>query len=277
MSLDQTGTLTIGQYPISYLDNERTDSRSPAIVLLPGWCADYRRFDLLIPFLDASYRVVAINWRGHGVEPYSVADFGPREQAQDALAVLDTIGVDLFVPVSQSHGGWALLQLLEDAGIERAPSAVVLDWLMRPPTPEFAASLAGLQDEARWLDAVRGLLQSWLPGPEMAETRREFEARAFTYDFEMWSRSGRVISRAYAEHGTPVQAMAALSAPRPVLHLFSHPTEPGYRDLHAEFARSHPWFSYEFLGGATHFPSQELPDKLAAHIASFVSTSHGHA
>lgn len=258
-------TRSVDGLTISYVDTD-VESDLPPVILLPGWCGDHRGFAQLIEYLRGERRVICVNWRGHGVEPYPVPDFGCQEQAADALALLNDLQLDTFVPVSHSHGGWALLELLDQAGADRAPRAVVLDWLMRSPTPDFADSLRRLQEPDGWLNACRDLFRAWLPGPDHEPMRREMEARASAYGYEMWSRSGRVISTEYAAHGSPMLRMAKLRTTRPIRHLFSHPQEPEYEALQADFALSHPWFTAIRLGGSTHFPAREIPDVVAGHI-----------
>ena len=87
----------------------------------------------------------------------------------------------------------------------------------------------------------------------------------------MWALSCRVIANAYRTHGTPMSRMEAIKNPPPIRHIFSHPlNEREYRDLHEEFSGMHSWFSYTDLKGATHFPSLELPGKVAEQIDDLV-------
>ena len=263
---------TVGENVLSYVDNQR-HTATPAVVLLPGWCHDHRAFRYLISELDTDFRVVVPNWRGHGLTPHEVADFGYEEQASDALAILDEIGVDTFVPVSHSHGGWTLLELLELVGPQRAPRGLVIDWLMWPPTPQFAESLALLRDPDRWREGCRGLFDVWLDGHNEERVRHHLEVEMKDYGFDCWERSGRVIGAAYAKNGSPMQMMANLSSPRPIRHLFSQPTAPEYEKINSDFADEHPWFSYAKLGGPTHFPAIDVPDRVATHIREFVNAA----
>ncbi|AKE01130.1 2-heptyl-3-hydroxy-4(1H)-quinolone (PQS) dioxygenase (plasmid) [Rhodococcus erythropolis] len=272
MNMPQLSTIQIGDHELAYLDNKLTSAVTPTIVMLPGWCGDHHSFSELIPQLNDTHRVVAVNWRGHAPVPHDVSDFGYAEQAQDALAILDAIGVDEFLPVSASHGGWALVQLLVDAGPARARAGVVLDWLMRRPTPEFTAALLSLQDPEGWVDSCRALFHTWRPNDsDWVESRVE---RAKEFGFDMWARSGRVISGAYGEHGTPLEFMKTITPERHIRHLFSTPSDSDYVAPQEAFASENEWFSYALLGGTSHFPHLEMPDRVAAHIVELAKNTY---
>lgn len=272
MLYNQIHQTTVDGHSLSYVDNRR-QAAEPAIVMLPGWCHDHRAFRYLISEIDPEFRVVVPNWRGHGLEPHAVDDFGYEEQVSDTLAILSEVGVDSFIPVSHSHGGWVLVDLLEQVGPRRAPSGIMLDWLMWPPQPDFAESLDLLQDPDRWSEGRDGLFSSWLGGHSEERVRHHLEVEMKDYGFDCWGRSGRVIDDAYAKNGSPMQMMANLSSPRPIRHLFSHPTAAEYEKINSDFADEHPWFSYAKLGGPTHFPGIDVPDRVAGHIREFATAA----
>nr|7OJM_AAA Chain AAA, 1H-3-hydroxy-4-oxoquinaldine 2,4-dioxygenase [Paenarthrobacter nitroguajacolicus]7OJM_BBB Chain BBB, 1H-3-hydroxy-4-oxoquinaldine 2,4-dioxygenase [Paenarthrobacter nitroguajacolicus]7OKZ_AAA Chain AAA, 1H-3-hydroxy-4-oxoquinaldine 2,4-dioxygenase [Paenarthrobacter nitroguajacolicus]7OKZ_BBB Chain BBB, 1H-3-hydroxy-4-oxoquinaldine 2,4-dioxygenase [Paenarthrobacter nitroguajacolicus]8OXT_AAA Chain AAA, 1H-3-hydroxy-4-oxoquinaldine 2,4-dioxygenase [Paenarthrobacter nitroguajacolicus] len=255
---------------LSYIDNQR-DTDGPAILLLPGWCHDHRVYKYLIQELDADFRVIVPNWRGHGLSPSEVPDFGYQEQVKDALEILDQLGVETFLPVSHSHGGWVLVELLEQAGPERAPRGIIMDWLMWAPKPDFAKSLTLLKDPERWREGTHGLFDVWLDGHDEKRVRHHLLEEMADYGYDCWGRSGRVIEDAYGRNGSPMQMMANLTKTRPIRHIFSQPTEPEYEKINSDFAEQHPWFSYAKLGGPTAFPAIDVPDRAAVHIREFAT------
>lgn len=261
--------ITIAGHLLSYED--RGDPQSPAVVLMSGWCHDHRLFDQLVPWLLDDHRVLCIDWRGHGADRSPVDDFGYPEQASDVIAVLDALGIERFLPVSHSHGGWANLEIIDRVGTARAPRAVVIDWLMAPPPPDFADGLSAIQDPDRWLEARQGLYDVWRGGRTHERVERHLEIEMSGFGFEMWARSCRVIAEAYATFGSPLRAMAAMREPRPIRHLFSQPATIAYEQHQIEFRDDHPWFSYRTLGGPTHFPTLDSPEKVAAEIREFAT------
>jgi hypothetical protein len=57
----------------------------------------------------------------------------------------------------------------------------------------------------------------------------------------------------------------------PACGVFSHPRDaPEYRQLHQDFSRKHPWFSYTNLKGETHFPSIELPQEVCSELEDMI-------
>ncbi|MFI0351234.1 alpha/beta fold hydrolase [Actinomadura sp. 9N407] len=260
-------TITVAGNPISYQDQGPVGA--PAVVLMSGWCHDHRLFDQLVPHLSDDLRVLCVDWRGHGEDRTPVADFGYAEQASDTLAVLGALGVDRFLPVSHSHGGWANLEIAERAGTARAPRLIVIDWLMTPPAPEFAEGLAAIQDPDRWIAGRQGLFDVWINGRRHERVQRHLDVEMAGFDFEMWARSCRVIADAYAAFGSPLERMTGLSETRPVKHLFSQPTDPAYERAQIDFRAEHPWFDYRTLGGPTHFPTLDSPGKVAAEIRAY--------
>ncbi|MEV0701241.1 alpha/beta fold hydrolase [Saccharopolyspora sp. NPDC050389] len=149
-------TLDVDENAISY--DEHGERTNPTVVLLTGWCQDHRLFDPLVPRLAADHHIVRIDWRGYGADRRPAADFGPAEQASDAIAVLDALG------------------------------------------------------------------------------------------------------------GSPLARMAAMRENRPIKHLFSQHTDPGYEVAQADFQTEHPWFSYRNLRGETHSPTLDSPQLVAAEV-----------
>ncbi|TDD41264.1 alpha/beta hydrolase [Saccharopolyspora elongata] len=257
-------TLDVDGNAISYDEHgERTD---PTVVLLTGWCQDHRLFDPLVPHLTADHHVVRIDWRGHGADRRPVADFGPAEQASDAIAVLDSLGVDRFLPVSTSHGGWANIELADRVGATRVPSLIVIDWIMTPASPEFVASLKASGDPDGWRQDRQDLFDIWLNDSSNELVRNHLDNEMAAFDHEMWDRSCRVIAEAYETWGSPLPRMAAMRENRPIKHLFSQPTDPSYEAAQAHFHEEHPWFSHRNLRGETHFPTLDSPQLVADEI-----------
>jgi 3-oxoadipate enol-lactonase len=85
----------------------------PVVLLLHGWIATadlnwYGAYDALI---DAGYRVVALDHRGHGRGLRPMTPFRLRDCADDAAAVLTALGIESAIVVGYSMGG-AIAQLV---------------------------------------------------------------------------------------------------------------------------------------------------------------------
>lgn len=82
-------------------------SDAPALLLLHGWTANsaLNWFATYGPLADAGYRVVAVDHRGHGHGIRSARRFRLTDCADDAVAVLDELGIERAIAVGYSMGG----------------------------------------------------------------------------------------------------------------------------------------------------------------------------
>ncbi|MEU1725547.1 alpha/beta hydrolase [Nonomuraea sp. NPDC005692] len=262
-------TLVVDGNPIDY---DVTGTTGPTVVLVSGWCQDHRLFDHVLPFLAENHRVIRVDWRGHGAVRSVDADFGPAEQASDVIALMDALGVDRFIPISTSHGGWANMEIIDRMSLERVPGSVVIDWIMVEAWPQFIQDLRDIQDPALWIAGRQRLFDFWLGGTAHPAVARHLGDEMASFDFDMWARSCRVIESAYATWGSPLRRMTALSASRPIAHLFSQPSLPDYEAVQQEFAAANPWFQPHRIPGQTHFPTLESPSVLAGLVEKFVAS-----
>lgn len=246
---------------------DRVGDGGPALLMLPGWCADRTGFRDLLALTGRHRTSVALDWRGHGGSERTSTDFGSADLLDDALSVIDAAGLEQFVPVAQSHAGWVAIELQRRLGIERVPGIVSLDWMVLGPPPPFLPALAGLQDPAQW-EQVRGaLFQMWTTGVT-SDAVLAFVEGMGGYGFDMWSRAGREIAGEFQRQPSPVAAVA--EAPVPFLHLYAQPTEDAYLHAQQEFGAQHPWFHVQRVPGRSHFINLEAPTATAAAIESFV-------
>lgn len=121
-----------------------------AILLLPTWSlvhSDFWRHQ--VPHLAERYTVVVFDGLGNGQSdrPTDPDDYHDRLFAQDALAVLDAVGVDEAVALSVSRGAnWNLVLAAEHG--DRIPAAVFIGPAVPfgPGQEHRVASLAAFDD-----------------------------------------------------------------------------------------------------------------------------------
>ena len=70
----------------------------PALLMMPGWCANRPMFKHLAPGARTSRRTLALDWRGHGESGTTPTDFGERDLVNDALAVIESSGAGSIIP-----------------------------------------------------------------------------------------------------------------------------------------------------------------------------------
>jgi pimeloyl-ACP methyl ester carboxylesterase/predicted glycosyltransferase len=103
-------------------------SQGPTVFLLPTWSIIHsRHWKMQIPYLARHCRVLTFDGRGNGRsdQPQDGDDYGEREFADDALAVMDATGTERAVIVSLSLGAQRAL-LLAAEGPERVDGAVFI-------------------------------------------------------------------------------------------------------------------------------------------------------
>lgn len=252
---------------ISYDDQGQGE---PALLFMPGWCGGRSVFDQLVAQCAAQRRTLSLDWRGHGKSEAPAADFGANELVDDALAVIEASGVERVVPVALSHAGWVAIELRRKLSL-CVSKLVLLDWIILEAPPAFLAVLQSLQDPTQWQQTREQLFSMWLHGLRIPELTRYVRKEMGSYPFEMWSRAGREISSAYARSKSPLQTLAALDPPVPVLHIYSQPDDPGYLAAQQRFGVAHTWFQVRKVQARSHFPIMEAPDEIATLIDRFIA------
>lgn len=75
-----------------------------------GECID-QSWGAIIPELAKSYRVIAINQRGHGASTNPTGEFTHRQSAEDVRSLLDALGIKRVSAIGFSSGSVTLLHL----------------------------------------------------------------------------------------------------------------------------------------------------------------------
>ena len=126
-----------------------------AILLLPTWSIVHSDFwRQQVPHLATRYTVVSFDGRGNGASerPGAASAYAERQFADDALAVLDEVGIERAAIVSASQGGcWGLILAATRPG--RVPAAVFIapDLPFGPPHAEQAPAYAAFDEpQARY-------------------------------------------------------------------------------------------------------------------------------
>jgi pimeloyl-ACP methyl ester carboxylesterase len=188
----------------------------------------------------------------------------------DAVDLIRATGLRRVIPVALAHSGWIALELRRrmEAVIDKI---VLIDWMVADPPAPFLATLGALQDPKRWREARDQLFEMWVRGVGRPDLERFIYGDMGSYDFTMWSRAGREISRAYARYGSPLKAMAAFEPVVPVLHLYAQPDDPEFLIAQKSYSDVHPWFYVHKLQARSHFPMFEVPSEIAIAINDFAT------
>jgi pimeloyl-ACP methyl ester carboxylesterase/predicted glycosyltransferase len=142
----------------------------PAILLLTSWAIVHaRQWKAQVPYLARHFQVITVEGRGNGRadRPGTPEAYRDREYVDDAIAVLDAIGVDRAVVAGLSVGGRHALQLAawypeRAAGVVAIGAA--LPWPMPPGFDETRDAYEGWDKANRhyWLADYRGWVEFFM-------------------------------------------------------------------------------------------------------------------
>ena len=135
----------------------RDEGAGLPLLCLPGLTRTMADFDYMIPHLPAGIRLIRMDYRGRGDSQWTgAATYTVPQEAQDALALLDHLGVAKAAVLGTSRGGLIGMVLaaiakdrllglcLNDIGpvIEREGLAKIKDYVGRNPVSKTHAALA---------------------------------------------------------------------------------------------------------------------------------------
>lgn len=134
---------------------------APPVLLLHSIGTNLHVFDPQAAALARTHRVIRMDLRGHGLSGVTDAPGTMARHAQDALALLDALGIARAHVVGLSIGGRIAQQMAAEAP-ERVASLVLMDTAAEFPPPEgwqqridivASQGMAGLVDTvmARWV------------------------------------------------------------------------------------------------------------------------------
>ena len=164
---DTEGFIERGGVKVGY---EVFGAGEPAILLLTSWAIVHaRQWKAQVPYLARHFQVITVEGRGNGRadRPGTAEAYRDREYVDDAIAVLDAIGVDRAVVVGLSVGGRHALQLAawypeRAAGVVAIGAA--LPWPMPPGFDETRDTYEGWGKANRhyWLADYRGWVEFFM-------------------------------------------------------------------------------------------------------------------
>ena len=159
----------------------------PALLLLHGWTSTAAlNFFRCFPALSARYRVVALDHRGHGRGIRSRFPFRLEDCADDAAAVVETLGVGPCTVVGYSMGG-PIAQLLWRRHPEAVGGLVLCATAAEFPTPRFNGVVGAVTaGAAAALSLVPPSVRR--SGMNYATARWTANERAAGWAAEEWSR-----------------------------------------------------------------------------------------
>jgi pimeloyl-ACP methyl ester carboxylesterase len=131
------------------------DKSSPPLLLMHGITVSHETWDWFIPKLAQRYRVLALDFRGHGKSGRAPGDYQPQAFVTDAIAVLEELADGPAILLGHSLGGMTGAALAQQRA-DLVKAAVLED-------PPLASMEAGSAIHANpMLDAFR-LMRATVP------------------------------------------------------------------------------------------------------------------
>ncbi|MFJ7154056.1 alpha/beta fold hydrolase [Streptomyces sp. NPDC101118] len=263
------------------------EGAGPVVVLLHSGVCDRRMWEpQAAALVAAGHRVLRPDLRGYGQTP---ADSGPYGDADDVLALLDSLGIGEAAFVGASFGGRVALELA--AG---APERVRALALLCPARAGFepGAELTALWEredallEAGDVEAAVALnVEHWV-GPEATAEARALVAvmqrRAFELQLAALAQDGQADGEGAVteggadaaegtEAGAPALADGLARVDAPALVVGGAHDFADFRGIAAEVAALLPRARHVELDWAGHLPAVERPADTSALLVEFLA------
>jgi pimeloyl-ACP methyl ester carboxylesterase len=263
----------------------------PGLLLHHGLASSMRIWDLMIPQLATSRRVVAFDARGHGVSGKPSTGYDLETTSADALAVARATGLRRPVVVGHSWGGTVALEIA-DRHPRSIAGAVLVDGglaRMRTNFPDWRSAreaLAPPELAGTPVEEFRRMVRSFL-GAELDVTP---EVEDIVLSVMRVDREGRIHSRlSRANHlrilrsiweQDPIAAFARLRTPVLAIAARSEGTDDGFTEakrramVEARRASRGRPARFRWMEGIHDLPLQR-PDALGRAVERFAREAVG--
>ena len=249
----------------------------PAVLCLHAGVADRRAWEPLAATLDGTARVVAPDLRHFGLTTGPAEDYS---DVQDAIAVLDALGIERAVVIGNSWGGRVAVSVALDHP-ERVAGLVLIGTAISPwpdpdlsTTPEEALALDQAFDDAEAAgnieEAIRLGAHLWLDGCLADEGRVAGSLR------DLYAAMNRV-SLAAADpgtsqpHGDQWSRLGSITVPTAVV--YGSLDLPYLRLVNEQVAEAIPYATWHWVEEAGHLVAMERPDAVADVVREILARS----
>jgi 3-oxoadipate enol-lactonase len=241
----------------------------PPLLLLHGAEADHRMFERVVPRLAASRQVIVYDQRDCGLTSNGAQPYGLTDLADDALQLLDHLGIDSVSIYGTSMGGQVAQVLAAKLGARAAELVLGSTWPVGPSirdfNPEVAARLALLRaDPVRNADEIA---RYFFPPGHLAAHPEAADLFRAAKDPVLRERRRAALAQPPAVRYEAITARTFLVAGE--LDALIPPA------VTLGIARLIPGASSHVLSGAGHVPALQCPERLADALLTFFHHTPG--
>lgn len=254
----------------------RDEGSGPPLLLIHGHTLDGRVFDESLPcLLEAGFRVLRPDLRGHGRSERPVQGYHWSHHAADMVAVLDNAGVTNALVAGFSLGGGIAIEL--SVTMPEYVNALALLSPVLPDRPFEEAFMNNLRDVARTArkEGIRKAMEGpWLMSPlfEASFRRPEVQekARLMIMDFP----GAEYLAEARDEIRRDWKLPDRLGEiDRPTRVLVGEKEMPGFRAFATEAAREIPGAELSVIAEAGHLWPLEEPKRVCRILEELLQSS----
>ncbi|HUY86701.1 MAG TPA: alpha/beta hydrolase [Acidimicrobiales bacterium] len=246
---------------------EDTAGEGTAVLFSHGLLMDHSMFDAQVEFLRGEFRCIAWDQRGHGGTP-ATEPFSYWDSANDALALLDYLGVAEAVLVGMSQGGFVSLRIALQSA-QRVQGLVLID------------TQAGTEDVAA-IPLYQALLDEWVAnGPANVEETIASIIFGGGYDPKPWyakweaqPRDNLILPfRALIDRDSLVERLGEINTPTLICHGDEDAAIPidKARELESNLPGARPMV---IVQGAGHASNMSHPEQVNSAIQGFLRSLH---
>lgn len=241
------------------------DPGKPVLLLVHGGTASRRSWDLVTPALRTSYRVVAVDMRGHGQSPAPESGYSAAQLSADVNRVIDELELEQVTVVGHSLGGMAAIFL----AAHRPDVVKKLILLNAPVTPNTIGAMVGLEARVNrpgFFPVTQAFVDEWTSHsrPVPASFVATQQAHVVALRQVVWRQVFGELAKADIR-----STLAAVEQSTLILwgarDKLLDPAQ--YEALQAGIRNAR----LIMIADAGHSPSSATPDRVAAEIASFAT------
>jgi len=237
---------------------------APALLLLHSLGSSLHVWDAQAQALASGLRVVRYDLRGHGLSEAGTGRWSLDDFADDALAVLDALGIRSAHVAGVSIGGM-IAQALAVRAPDRVTSLILCDTALAIPPPEMWRARAATVRAEGIAAIADATLARWVSPAYLASPAgRGLRAMLLRTDREGYAAAAEVLAAADLSRTTPQLRVPAL------VIVGEH--DPSTPVVAAEALRDAiPGARLAVIAGALHIPQLEAPDEVTAAIRGFLA------